>query len=401
MGDIVVLKVENLSIRLGEFDLREISFEVQTGEYFVLLGPTGTGKTVLIECIAGLHRPRSGQIILNGRNVTNLPPEERGIAYVPQDYALFPNLTAFENIAFGLRVRKLPDEKVRERVLELAEWLGIIYLLDRLPLTLSGGEKQRVALARALAVEPQILLLDEPLAAVDEQTRERLCRELKTIQRQTGATFVHVSHNFEETLAVADQVGVMSFAEETEDRVQGTRLRIGRLLQVGTPEEIFYRPANEFVAQFTKVENIWRGEVKGQTSNWVQVWLNGAILWVQLPEGQQIPKGEVTVVMRPERVKLLPTKTQSTEQMNLLHGEVTTMTDKGAMWRVEVKTEVGVNVIALLSKREAEQFGLVLGQLVTIALEPSFIHLCPKTERTFAETVRVANRLNPKDLQAD
>jgi len=236
-----MLRVENLSIRLGEFDLRDISFEVREGEYFVLLGPTGTGKTVLIECIAGLHRPRTGRIILNGRDVTDLPPEERGIAYVPQDYALFPNLTAFENIAFGLRVRKLPDSKVRARVYELAEWLGITYLLDRLPLTLSGGEKQRVALARALAVEPQILLLDEPLAAVDEQTRERLCRELKTIQRQTGATFVHVSHNFEETLAVADRIGVMNFVEGTEEGKRGTRLRIGQLLQVGTPEEIFYR----------------------------------------------------------------------------------------------------------------------------------------------------------------
>jgi len=385
-----MLEVRNLSIRLGEFDLRDISFEVQEGEYFVLLGPTGTGKTVLIECIAGLHRPRTGRIILNGRDVTNLPPEGRGIAYVPQDYALFPNLTAFENIAFGLRVRKLPNEKVRAKVLELAEWLGITYLLDRLPLTLSGGEKQRVALARALAVEPQILLLDEPLAAVDEQTRDRLCRELKTIQRQTGATFLHVSHNFEETLAVADRIGVMNFTEETENKGSGSKLRVGRMLQVGTPEEIFYRPANEFVARFTRAENIWRGEVKGQTSEWVQVWLNGAVLWVQVPEGQQVLKSEVTVVVRPERVRLLPTKTHPSEQMNLLHGEVIAMTDKGAMWRVEVTTEIGVNVVALLSKREAEQIGLMLGQSVIVVLEPSFIHLCPGTEGTFAETVGVA-----------
>lgn len=383
-----MLKVENLSIRLGEFDLRDISFEVQTGEYFVLLGPTGTGKTVLIECIAGLHRPKTGRIILNGRDVTNLPPEERGIAYVPQDYALFPNLTAFENIAFGLRVRKLSDSKVKAKVLELAEWLGITYLLDRLPLTLSGGEKQRVALARALAVEPQILLLDEPLAAVDERTRERLCRELKAIQRQTGATFLHVSHNFEETLAVADRIGVMNFTEGVE---RGTRLRIGKLLQVGTPEEIFYRPANKFVAQFTRAENIWRGEVKGQTAEWVQVWLNGAVLWVQLPEGQQVPKGEVTVVVRPERVRLLPAKLQSDEQMNSLHGEIVVMTDKGAMWRLEVETEIGINVVALLSKREAEQLGLTVGQSVAISLDPSFIHLCPISVGTLAETVGVAN----------
>lgn len=383
-----LLLVENLSIRLGEFDLRDISFEVRDGEYFVLLGPTGTGKTVLIECIAGLHRPRTGKIILNGRDVTDLPPEERGIAYVPQDYALFPNLTAFENIAFGLRVRKLPDSKVRAKVYELAEWLGITYLLDRLPLTLSGGEKQRVALARALAVEPQILLLDEPLAAVDEQTRERLCRELKAIQRQTGATFVHVSHNFEETLAVADRIGVMNFFEGTGDGGRGTKLRIGQLLQVGTPDEIFYRPVNEFVAHFTRAENIWRGEIRSQTGEWAQVWLNGASLWVQLPEGHQLPKGEITVVVRPERVRLLTAAKVSDEQMNLLSGEISAMTDKGAFWKVEVSTEVGISVVALVSKREAEQMGLALGQPVAVALDPSFIHLCPASG-TFAESVGV------------
>ncbi len=383
-----MLLVENLSIRLGEFDLRDISFEVHEGEYFVLLGPTGTGKTVLIECIAGLHRPRTGRIILNGRDVTDLPPEERGIAYVPQDYALFPNLTAFENIAFGLRVRKLPDPKVRAKVYELAEWLGITYLLDRLPLTLSGGEKQRVALARALAVEPQILLLDEPLAAVDEQTRERLCRELKTIQRQTGATFVHVSHNFEETLAVADRIGVMNFVEGTVDEGQRTKLRIGQLLQVGTPDEIFYRPVNEFVARFTRAENIWRGEIRSQTGEWAQVWLNGASLWVQIPEGHQLPKGEVVVVIRPERVRLLPAAKIQDEQMNSLSGEISAMTDKGAFWKVEVSTEVDITVAVLVSKREAEQMGLALGQLVAVAFDPSFIHLCPASG-TFAESVGV------------
>lgn len=385
-----MLVIENLSIRLGEFDLRDISVEVRSGEYFVLLGPTGTGKTVLIECIAGLHRPGSGRIFLKGRDVTDLPPEERGIAYVPQDYALFPNLKVFENIAFGLRVRKLPERVVRAKVYELSEWLGITYLLDRLPLTLSGGEKQRVALARALAIEPQILLLDEPLAAVDEQTRERLCRELKTIQRQTGATFLHVSHNFEETLAVADRIGVMNFTEEVGKGSRGVKVRVGRLLQVGTPEEIFYRPANEFVAQFTRAENIWRGEIRSQTSNWIQVWLNGTSLWVQVPEGQQVPKGEVTVVVRPERVKLEIARAQNDERVNLLHGEVEGMVDKGAFWKVEVATESGVNVVALVSKREAEQLGLRLGQSVAVAFEPSFIHLCP-TAGTPAKMVSVVS----------
>lgn len=387
-----MLRVENLGITLGEFDLRDINFEVNEGEYFVLLGPTGTGKTVLIECIAGLHHPHSGRIWLDGHDITNFPPEERGIAYVPQDYALFPNLTVFENIAFGLRVRKLPNAKVQAKVHELGEWLGIGYLLNRLPLTLSGGEKQRVALTRALAIEPRLLLLDEPLAAVDEQTRERLCRELKLIQRQTRATFLHVSHNFEETLAVADRIGMMNFEEGTRDKGQWARetaqkQRIGRLLQVGTIDEIFYHPADEFVAWFTRAENIWHGEVQGQTGNLVKVWLNGTMLLAQLPEERQVPKGEMTIVVRPERIRLLPigSSVASSLQMNTLHGEVMGMTDKGTLWRIEVETEIGIPVVVTLSKLEAKQLDLTFGQAITVAIEPTSIHLCPSTRKLTQE----------------
>lgn len=380
-----MLQVQGLSITLGEFDLRDIGFEVGDGEYFVLLGPTGTGKTVLIECIAGLHRPQKGHIILDGEDITDLPPELRNIAYVPQDYALFPNLTVYENIAFGLRVRKVPEGEIKRRVGELAEWLRINYLLHRYPLTLSGGEKQRVALARALAIGPKLLLLDEPLAAVDEQTREQLCRELKAIQREKGATFLHVSHNFEETLAVADRIGVMHFEEK------GPKRRIGRLLQVGTPEEIFYRPANEFIAWFTRAENIWRGEVRGQTGKWVQVWLNGATFWVQVKEGEVVPKGQVAVIVRPERVQLAPASSSPSERlpMNPLHGHVVALTDKGALWRVEVMTEIGVPIVAFLSKREGEKMGIRADMTVTVSFDPSALHLCPVGRGTVTEPLSV------------
>jgi ABC-type Fe3+/spermidine/putrescine transport system ATPase subunit len=160
------------------------------------------------------------------------------------------------------------------------------------------------------------------------------------------------------------------------------------LLQVGTPEEIFCRPVNEFVARFTRAENIWRGEIRSQTGEWAQVWLNGASLWVQLPEGHQLPKGEVAIVVRPERVRLLPAAKIQGEQINSLSGEISAMTDKGAFWKVEVSTEVGIPVVVLVSKREAEQMGLALGQLVSVAFDPSFIHLCPASG-TFAERVSV------------
>ncbi|RKY03149.1 hypothetical protein DRP77_06765, partial [Candidatus Poribacteria bacterium] len=188
-----MIRVERLNAQAGEFRLKDIDLEIGKGEYFVLLGPTGAGKTFLIECICGLRRIESGRILINGRDVTHLEPAERNLGYVPQDYALFPTMTVFENIAFGLKVRRASN--VEERVLKVAEMLRITHLLDRYPQGLSGGEKQRVALGRALVIEPDALLLDEPLSALDPATAETLCRELKRVQRETGVTTIHVCHN--------------------------------------------------------------------------------------------------------------------------------------------------------------------------------------------------------------
>jgi ABC-type sugar transport system ATPase subunit len=208
-----MIAVENLTIRTGKrrrasagFALNGISFEVAAGEYAVLMGRTGTGKTTILETLCGLRRPVSGRITFAGRDVTDLKPADRGIGYVPQDRALFLTMSIYDHLAFALIVRKWPRKAIAARVGELAEWLGIAHLLSRKPQGLSGGEAQRVALGRALAARPAILLLDEPLSALDEQTRGEMCDLLRSVQRLARTTNLHVTHSQQEAVRLADRV---------------------------------------------------------------------------------------------------------------------------------------------------------------------------------------------------
>ncbi|CVK31402.1 ATP-binding cassette domain-containing protein [Methanoculleus bourgensis] len=240
-----MLDVRGLSLSLGEFSLDGVDLTVDDGEYFIILGPTGAGKTILLETIAGIYAPASGTISLDGRDITRTDPKDRGIGMVYQDYMLFPHLTVEENIGFGLLQRKTEPDRIRELVSETADLLGIGHLLDRTPGTLSGGEQQRAAaIARALVLRPRVLLLDEPLSALDAVTRDRLRRELKAVHRATGTTVVHITHHFEDIFALADRVAVM---------------QDGRIAQTGTPDEVFRKPATEFVAAFTGMENVFYG----------------------------------------------------------------------------------------------------------------------------------------------
>jgi ABC-type sugar transport system ATPase subunit len=201
-----MIAVEDLSIVQGKFVLRDIRFHVPSGQYAVLMGRTGSGKTTILEAICGLKPLTAGRINLMGRDVTRLKPGERGIGYVPQDRALFTTMTVREHLAFALVIRKWPAPAITRRVEELAALLGIGYLLERLPHGLSGGEAQRVALGRALAYHPRLLLLDEPLSALDEDTREEMYALLRLVQRQTGVTTLHVTHSLTEARKLADLV---------------------------------------------------------------------------------------------------------------------------------------------------------------------------------------------------
>lgn len=278
-----MIEVRHLSITLGEFTLRDVNLAVAEGEYMVIMGPTGSGKTVLVECIAGLYRPQEGEIWIGDRRVEAEPPEKRNVAYVPQDYCLFPHMTVRRNIGYGMRLRGFSTERQRETTQRLAQLLGIEAILDRRPAHLSGGEQQRVALARALAVDPQILLLDEPLAALDAHTRESLCDMLKDLQQKLGVTTIHVSHNLEETMRVADRVAV--FGE-------------GTIIQVGDIETVLMRPASTTVARLVGATNIIAGCGRREGS---QTFFQAGRLRLPCPE---VPEGPCTLIARPEALLL-------------------------------------------------------------------------------------------------
>ena len=236
-----MIEIRNLSIHLGDFSLKNLNLSVKDREYFVILGPSGAGKTVFIECLAGLHKIKSGEIWINGDSVATLKPEERHVGYVPQDYVLFPFLNVAENIQFGLKHGKYDKQHRQKRLASLAELLGIDHLLRRDTFTLSGGERQRVALARALAISPRILLMDEPLSALDVQTSKYLRLELRRIHQELGVTTIHITHNHLEAEELADRMAIMS---------------AGEIVQTGQPDEIFFSPQNEAVTRFTGSLNI-------------------------------------------------------------------------------------------------------------------------------------------------
>jgi len=345
-----LIEIRNVSVTLGEFAVRDASVSVAQGEYFVLLGPTGAGKTVLLECLAGLYRPERGDICLEGQRINELPPERRGLGYLPQDYALFPHLNVARNIGFGMKLRRKPAAEIERRTGELAALLGITHLLRRSPVKLSGGERQRVALARALAIEPKVLLLDEPLSALDEQTRESLCVELRRVHRELGTTTVHVSHNFEETLMVADKVGI---------------IHQGRIRQVGAPEEVFQRPNSEFVARFVRSENILRGQA---ASNGRGLDIAVGTLRFAAAEG---PVGEVYFTVRPEEVAL--SAQPGDGRPNAFAGRVVRLVDRGALIRVDV--EAGVTLVSLMGRRAFHESGLAVGQTVHAHFDPASVHV--------------------------
>jgi iron(III) transport system ATP-binding protein len=241
------LSIANLSKAFGDFTaLRDISLDVVEGEFLCFLGPSGCGKTTLLRAIAGLDLQTAGRIIQAGRDISALPPAERDFGIVFQSYALFPNLTVGQNIAYGLQSMRQPRAAVTARVREMLELVGLADQGDKFPAQLSGGQQQRVALARAMATSPGLLLLDEPLSALDAQVRVHLRSEIKAIQRKLGVTTIMVTHDQEEALTMADRIVVMNH---------------GTIEQVGTPSEIYQRPASVFVANFVGMMNFMPGEV--------------------------------------------------------------------------------------------------------------------------------------------
>ena len=283
------LQIRHISKLFGKVAaLDDVSLDVSEGEFLFLLGPSGCGKTTLLRIIAGLEEPSAGQVIQAGKDVTKLSPGQRDFGIVFQSYALFPNLTVTQNIAYGLENRRLPRARVQARVAEMLSLVGLTGYETRYPAQLSGGQQQRVALARALAISPGLLLLDEPLSALDARVRARLRLEVAALQRRLGVTTIMVTHDQEEALTMADRVVVMDH---------------GRIAQIGAPREVYRAPATPFVADFVGLMNFLPGVMA--TGRVAQVRCGGALL--QVPAAaQNLPPGhEVTVAIRPEDVRIL------------------------------------------------------------------------------------------------
>jgi molybdate/tungstate transport system ATP-binding protein len=353
-----MIRLVDVSVRVGTFELRPVNLEIEGGEYFAILGPTGVGKTKLLEIIAGIQSPASGEIWIGDENVTVLSPERRRVGLMYQDYLLFPHLTVRKNIMFGLHEGS-KREKFR-RVEDIAHLLRIEHLLDRNIPGLSGGEQQRVALARALAPQPRVLLLDEPLSALDPQNRKSVRRELTALHKQLGTTTIHVTHDFEEALVVADRLAVMNR---------------GEIVQVGPPENVVRKPNSAFVADFFGVENLFKGEIvkcdketSSEAEAYNAIFKSGDLQLSVIAERE----GSAYAVIRPEDIIVSKALTHSSA-MNNLSGRILEIERTGPL--VRLTADVGVRLVALLTKQSVEALKLETDEEAHFMVKASAIHI--------------------------
>jgi spermidine/putrescine transport system ATP-binding protein len=329
------VQLVDLVKRFGDFTaVAGINLEMPSGEFFSLLGPSGCGKTTTLRMIAGFERPSEGQILLDGADVAQVPPHKRNVNTVFQSYALFPHMTVEENVGFGLRYQKATKQETKDRVGKALDLVDLSAFGTRRPTQLSGGQQQRVALARALILNPAVLLLDEPLGALDAKLRKRLQIELKALQEEVGITFIYVTHDQEEALTMSDRIAVMSQ---------------GRVEQVGPPREIYEEPATAYVADFLGVSNLMEGQALGPVSGGCQVRLGEFELVAG--QGDLDTRGEAKITIRPERVDLEP---HGTSGENRVPGMVERVVYVGSVLQAIVNLASGQRIQAWMQNEGAE-----------------------------------------------
>lgn len=346
-----MIKLLNVSKRIGDFSLNNINLNINDNEYFVILGPTGSGKTVIFEIISGMYKPDEGEVWINEQNVSTAYPEDRHIGFVCQDYMLFPHLNVKENIIFSLKLKKTPQNLINQKLDKMVNLLNIENLLNRNPSTLSGGEQQRVAIARALVTEPEVLLLDEPLSALDPRSKELFQQELKNIHQQTKTTTIHITHDFNEALVLADQIGIM---------------QNGKIVQVGKPKEVFLKPSSQFVAEFVGMKNIYNGEIINE-STFKYVRINS----VHLRVVSEL-KGKVRVTICPEDI-IIAHKNFSSSAQNMINAKIVEIIPQGSF--IKVILDAGITMVALITRRALDDLNLECGQNVWAIFKTTAVHV--------------------------
>jgi ABC-type Fe3+/spermidine/putrescine transport system ATPase subunit len=368
-----MIQISDLTLAAGNFRIDHLGLDLKEGVFNILLGPTGSGKTLILESVMGLRPIPGGQIILGGKEIQNLPPEQRGIGYLPQDLALFPHLTVRENLRYGLRAKKkatADDERHLERLIEA---LKIRHLLERYPQGLSGGEKQRVALGRALAPSPRLLLLDEPLAALDPSLKNEIQQLLLSLHRSIGFTALYVTHDLEEAYLLGDTISL---------------LMDGRIEQKGTRQEVFLRPKTANVARFLGLRNLFPGQVKSGRSAGESMVIDFWGREIHLPAEQAVrglKAGEkVILYLRPEEVLVLREGKPVKEALrrNILEGGVTRILDRATyQWVLFRPAGMEVQLEIHLPNYVFRNLALQEGQKIRVAMRSESFWVIPETSR--------------------
>jgi len=339
-----------------------VDLAVRKGEFFSLLGPSGCGKSTILKMIAGFEEPSGGELIVAGKHMIGIPPERRNVGYVFQNYALFPHMTVADNIAFGLEARNVRKELLSRRVKEMLALVELEGLAERRPAELSGGQQQRVALARALAIEPDVLLLDEPFAALDRQLRQHLQVKVLELQRRLGVTTIFVTHDQEEALTMSNRVGVMSLGSRSIE-------------QIGTPHQIYYEPATPAVSTFVGQINIWEEEVAFDLSDGGVETKNG--FQVRNYDTASGRDGTIIVLLRPERIKL-SSFADSNDPVNKLEGVLSDVIFAGDTTHFMVDTRLGRFHVKRLNITDGDEISR--GKNVFLSWSENAIRALPKVE---------------------
>ncbi|MBI2081153.1 MAG: ABC transporter ATP-binding protein [candidate division NC10 bacterium] len=361
------VRIEGVSKRFGEtWAVREVTLRIGRGEFFTFLGPSGCGKTTLLRIVAGFAVPDAGEVCFDEERVTDLPPWRRNAGMVFQSYALWPHLSVQENVAFGLRERRLPAAEIRERVVAALALVGLAGMERRRPSQLSGGQQQRVALARTLVVEPRVLLLDEPLSNLDAKLREQMGHELTRIQRELGITTIYVTHDQEEALGLSGRIAVMDG---------------GRIVQEGTPQEVYHRPARRFVAEFVGVSNVFPGTVREASPGRLVAEVPGIGLLEASPDHAALPQPGAPVLLsvRPEAMTLWGPEEKPAGK-NAARGMVRASTFQGASVEYEVLLEGG-RPVRVSTATPKGQRPFPPGATVTVCFDPADVILIPPEAR--------------------